>query len=271
MTRPVLRFAPSPTGHLHIGHAYSALLNLQAARQTGGRLLLRIEDTDTTRCTSALAAGVLEDLAWLGLVWEEPVRVQSQHTDEYRAALTKLTDRGLVYRCTCSRQDIARDAGSERDPEGQPLYPGTCRDGKAGPGPHALRLDMARAVALAGELRWEEDGEGMVAAEPWRWGDVILGRKDIGTSYHLAVALDDALQGVTDVIRGRDLYHATSIHRLLQQLLGLPALRYRHHRLITDEAGQRLSKSAGSKSLRSLRAEGVTAEAIWEALGLDLK
>jgi glutamyl-Q tRNA(Asp) synthetase len=267
MTRAVFRFAPSPTGHLHLGHAYSALLNLEAARKTGGRFLLRFEDTDATRCTPELTAALLEDLAWLGIASDEPVRVQSQHTDEYRAALAKLEARGLIYRCGCSRRDIARKAGPERDPEGQPLYPGTCRAGGPGPEPHALRLDMARATAMVGDLRWEEDGEDPVKAEPLRWGDIVLGRKETGTSYHLAVVLDDALQGVTDVIRGRDLYHATSIHRLLQELLGLPAPRYRHHRLITDETGKRLAKSAGSRSLRSLRAEGVTAEAIRETLG----
>jgi glutamyl-Q tRNA(Asp) synthetase len=271
MTRPVFRFAPSPTGHLHLGHAYSALLNFHAARQSGGRFLLRVEDTDFTRCTPALAAQVLEDLAWLGLEWEEPARVQSQHTDEYRAALARLAERGLLYRCTCSRSEIAEAASDAVDPEGQPVYPGTCKLKGAKEGwPFALRLDLRHAVELAGDLQWDEDGEGFVAAEPLRWGDVVLGRKDIGTSYHIAVVHDDALQGVTEVIRGRDLYHATSIHRLLQKLLDLPAPRYRHHRLVTDDTGKRLSKSAGSKSLRSLRAEGVTAEAIWEELGFDL-
>jgi glutamyl-Q tRNA(Asp) synthetase len=267
MTRAVFRFAPSPTGHLHLGHAYSALLNLEAARKTGGCFLLRIEDTDTTRCTPALTEALLEDLAWLGIVSDAPVRIQSQHADDYRAALAKLEARGLIYRCGCSRRDIARKAGPGRDPEGQPLYPGTCRAGQPGPEPHALRLDMARAAAMAGDLWWEEDGEGPVKAEPLRWGDVVLGRKETGTSYHLAVVVDDALQGVTDVIRGRDLYHATSIHRLLEELLGLSVPRYRHHRLITDKAGKRLAKSAGSRSLRSLRAEGVTAEAVRQALG----
>jgi glutamyl-Q tRNA(Asp) synthetase len=270
MTRPVFRFAPSPTGYLHLGHAYSALLNARAATESGGRFLLRIEDTDTTRCTPAFTSAIFEDLAWLGLRWEEPVRIQSQHTDEYRAAIARLADMGLIYRCICSRQDIARNAGPERDPEGQPVYPGTCRGKQIDVGPYALRLDMAKAAELAGNLSWDEDGEGNVRAEPLHWGDVVLGRKDTGTSYHIAVVLDDALQGVSTVIRGRDLYHATSIHRLLQTLLGLPAPRYRHHRLITDETGKRLSKSGGGKSLRSLRAEGVTAEMILATLGFGM-
>jgi glutamyl-Q tRNA(Asp) synthetase len=266
MTRPVFRFAPSPTGYLHLGHAYSALLNAKAAAETGGRFLLRIEDTDTTRCMPAFTQAIFEDLAWLGLRWEEPARIQSQHTDEYRAAIARLAAMGLVYRCICSRQDIARNAGAGRDPEDQPLYPGTCKGKEVEAGPYALRLDMAKAAAIAGKLDWHEEGEGLVRGDPLAWGDVVIGRKDTGASYHMAVVHDDALQGVTTVIRGRDLFHATSIHRLLQALLGLPTPRYRHHPLLTDETGRRLAKSHGSPTLRGLRAEGHSPEAIRKLL-----
>jgi glutamyl-Q tRNA(Asp) synthetase len=265
---PVFRFAPSPNGHLHLGHAYSALLNEREAKHRAARFLVRIEDIDTTRCTKALADACLADLAWLGLQWEEPVRFQSEHMADYRAALDALEVRGLLYPCFCSRREIALKAGEAlRDPEGQVLYPGTCRGvARSRSEPHALRLDMTKAAALAGPLTFIES-EAEIAADPAAWGDVILARRDIGTSYHIAVVVDDALQGITDVVRGRDLFAATAIHRLLQELLGLPAPRYRHHALIGDETGRKLSKSAGDRSLASLRAAGVTAADIRRELG----
>ena len=270
MNRPVFRFAPSPNGHLHLGHALSALLNAEAAQRENGRLLLRIEDIDQQRCPPHLIQQTFKDLAWLGLIWEQPVRIQSQHMDAYQALQNRLTAMGLLYPCTCSREDIAAEArASPRDPDGQPLYPGTCKQRPPGPDrPHALRLDMAAAVKSAPRLCWQERGEGLVAAHPEAWGDLVLVRKDIGVSYHIAVVNDDALQGITRVIRGRDLYHATSIHRLLQTLLDLPAPVYQHHRLIETD-GRKLAKSAGDRSLASLRAEGVTPSEIRRSLGLQ--
>jgi len=270
MLTPIFRFAPSPNGRLHLGHAYSALLNEREAKMAGGRFLVRIEDIDTLRCTPALARACLEDLAWLGLHWEEPVRVQSRHMAEYQNALAQLQLLGLLYPCTCSRRDIAAAADpARRDPEGQVLYPGTCRGlGRSLNEPHALRLDMKKACAfLNAPLTFTELGEGMIAADPAAWGDVILARRDIGTSYHIAVVVDDDAQAISHVVRGRDLFAATSIHRLLQELLGLPVPLYRHHRLIGDEAGRKLSKSAGDRSLASFREAGVTAEEIRKELG----
>ena len=276
MSLPVFRFAPSPNGELHLGHAYSALLNARMAAECGGRFLVRIEDIDTTRCTPALAERALADLAWLGLAWEEPVRVQSEHMADYALAQQRLADMGLLYPCFCSRKDIAaQGAGGPLDPEGQPLYPGTC--GKLSPAEiadrvgrgiaHAMRLDMRRALArIASPLAFGEKGK-PVAADPSRCGDPVLARKDIGTSYHVAVVSDDALQGISHVVRGRDLYAATAIHRLLQELLGLPAPHYHHHELIGDETGRKLSKSAGDISLRGLREQGVGAAQIRRALG----
>lgn len=279
--QPVFRFAPSPNGHLHLGHAYSALLNARMARETGGRFLVRIEDIDILRCTPRLVADCLEDLAWLGLEWEEPVLCQSTQTPRYQAAAATLRQRGLLYPCFCTRGDIAKAGGdhAQRDPDGAVLYPGTCRhllrtetetriaSGEA----YALRLDTARAIGgLGAPLDWCETGEvsaEIISADPAIWGDVVLVRKDIPTSYHLAVVVDDAMQGVTHVVRGRDLYHATSIHRLLQCLLGLPAPVYHHHALIVDDEGRKLSKSAISTPLRQLRAEGVSAVEIRERLG----
>ena len=271
MRQEVFRFAPSPNGRLHLGHACSALLNAQAARESGGRLLLRIEDIDQPRCPRHLAAAVFEDLAWLGLCWEEPVRFQSGHFADYQARQASLAGMGLLYPCFCSRKTLAAAAGP-RDPDGQPLYPGTCRNlsetGRAARiaagEPHALRLDMA--AAAAGPVAWQEAGEGTVRFDPAQWGDVILARRDIGTSYHIAVVVDDALQGVTQVIRGRDLYAATAVHRVLQGLLGLPAPRYRHHRII-ETAGRKLSKSAGDTSLAALRAAGLSAADVRRQLG----
>ncbi|WP_400768690.1 tRNA glutamyl-Q(34) synthetase GluQRS [Methylosinus sporium] len=266
--RKVFRFAPSPNGYLHLGHAYSALLGFDLARREGGRFLLRIEDIDQGRARPEFEAAIYEDLAWLGLVWEEPVRRQSEHLDDYAAALAKLDALGLLYPCVCSRADIA-GASRGRDLDGAPLYPGTCRGKTLARAGANLRLDMAKAAALVGgEVSWREHGKEIVAALQ-EWGDVVLARKDIGTSYHIAVAVDDALQGVTDVVRGRDLYEATRIHRLLQELLGLPAPAYRHHALVLDEDGRKLAKSRLSKPLRDLRAEGAAAADVRAMLDLS--
>jgi glutamyl-Q tRNA(Asp) synthetase len=262
----VFRFAPSPNGYLHLGHAFSAALNFGLARQCGGRFLLRIEDIDLSRARPEFEAAIYEDLAWLGLDWDRPVRRQSEHFDDYRRALAILDAKGLLYPCDCTRADIARNAPQygPRDPDGAPLYPGTCRDKPRPPlretlerKGFALRLDMRKAVDGLG-LSWREHGSGEVEAHPERWGDVVLARKDTPTSYHLAVVMDDALQGVSDVVRGKDLFHATSVHRLLQRLLDLPQPLYRHHDLLLDAEGKKLAKSLGSKTLRDLRAEGVS-------------
>lgn len=276
MSLPAFRFAPSPNGEMHLGHAYSALLNARMAGECRGRFLIRIEDIDTVRCTAHLTARALADLAWLGLAWEEPVRVQSRHLKDYAAAQERLRTMGLLYPCFCSRKDIAAlGASGPRDPEGQPLYPGTCRklspseitDRMASGIPYAMRLDMHLAQSrLAAPLTHEEKGKA-VAADPLRWGDAVLARKDIGTSYHIAVVTDDALQGISHVVRGHDLHAATAIHRLLQELLGLPAPSYHHHELIGDEMGRKLSKSAGDISLRTLREQGVGAADIRRTLG----
>jgi glutamyl-Q tRNA(Asp) synthetase len=287
---PVFRFAPSPNGYLHLGHALSALLNADMARAAGGRLLLRIEDIDETRCRPEYEAAIYEDLAWLGLAWERPVRRQSEHYENYRAALGRLDAMGLIYPSFESRAEIARlvaerDAKSPwpRDPDGALLYPGDAKTlapaerarRLAAGTPYALRLDMAAALTRTGPLTWQESGAGpagetgSIAANPAAWGDVILARKDTPTSYHLAVVVDDAAQNVTDVVRGRDLFHATSVHRLLQALLGWPAPRYRHHRLIRDADGHKLSKSTLSTGLRELRARGATAADIRNLAGLD--
>jgi glutamyl-Q tRNA(Asp) synthetase len=279
--RSIYRFAPSPNGRLHLGHAYSALFNARASAAGEGRLLLRIEDIDATRCKPEFEAAIIEDLAWLGLVFGEPPRRQSDHVADYSGALARLAARDLVYPCFCTRSEIARAAGA-RDPDGAPLYPGTCRAlteaqraarRAAGREP-ILRLDMARALAAAaGELDWREYGEGetasIIRAEPSAWGDFVLKRKGLAASYHLAVVVDDALQGVTDVARGRDLCAATSAHRLLQRLLGFGAPRYRHHRLVRDLAGAKLSKSAASTPLRQLRRSGVSAAEVRASLGFD--
>lgn len=276
MSVPAFRFAPSPNGALHLGHAYSALLNARMAAERGGRFLIRIEDIDTMRCTAELTARTLADLAWLGLTWEQPVRVQSGHLNDYAEAQRRLAELGLLYPCFCSRKDIAvQGADAPRDPEGQPLYSGTCRklapseigDRMARNIPYAMRLDMRLAqTRLASALTFEEKGQ-TIAADPSLWGDVVLARKDIATSYHIAVVSDDALQGISHVVRGRDLYAATAIHRLLQELLSLPAPHYHHHELIGDETGRKLSKSAGDISLRALYEQGISADAIRRALG----
>ncbi|HEV3501362.1 MAG TPA: tRNA glutamyl-Q(34) synthetase GluQRS [Bradyrhizobium sp.] len=286
---PVFRFAPSPNGYLHLGHAYSALLNFDLARASGGRFLLRIEDIDATRCRPEFEAAIYQDLGWLGLAWETPVRRQSDHLADYREALEKLSAQGLIYPAFESRAAIAklvaqREANRQwpRDPDGVPLYPGMAKSLSSGErarllesgAPFALRLDMTAACARAGDLGWTELGEGpngetaRVAARPEAWGDVILARKETPTSYHLSVVIDDALQGVTEVVRGQDLFWSTSVHRLLQQLLGLPQPAYRHHRLILDAAGRKLSKSTQATGLRELRAGGATPADIRHLVGL---
>jgi glutamyl-Q tRNA(Asp) synthetase len=269
------RFAPSPTGHLHLGHAFSALQAWNAARQAGGRFLLRIEDIDTGRCKPAFEAAILEDLAWLGITWEEPVRRQSEHFQDYQAALAKLDQLGLLYRCFCTRreitQEVARSPAAPHGPEG-PVYPGICREmpvdqaqQKTDAGAaFALRLDLEKAIShLKVQNRWPlhwQDGEaGPLQADPRPLGDVVLARKDTPTSYHLAVTVDDALQGVSHVIRGEDLAHATHIHRLLQALLGYPVPHYIHHPLIRDAAGKRFAKRDQAATLRSLRESGASA------------
>jgi glutamyl-Q tRNA(Asp) synthetase len=289
MPPPVFRFAPSPNGYLHLGHAFSALLNFDLAREAGGKLLLRIEDIDPARCRLEFEGAIYQDLGWLGVAWEMPVRRQSEHLADYRAALDRLIADGLVYPSFESRADIARlikqkeaEAPWPRDPDGAPLYPGTARTLplderqrllRSG-APYALRLDMAVASARAGELSWSERGEGLqgetgtVIARPEVWGDVIIARKETPTSYHLAVVVDDALQGATEVVRGQDLFWSTSVHVLLQRLLGLPHPHYRHHRLIRDGAGQKLSKSTDATGLRDLRARGVTPAEIRDRVGL---
>jgi glutamyl-Q tRNA(Asp) synthetase len=289
MPPPVFRFAPSPNGYLHLGHAYSALLNFDSARRSGGRFLLRIEDIDAARCRPEFEAAICEDLAWLGISWETPVRRQSEHLADYRAALEKLSAMGLVYPAFESRAEIARlvaqreaQAPWPRDPDGAPLYPGHAKslapDERVrlldSDTPYALRLDMAAARALVPDLGWSEHGEGpdgetgAVAARSQAWGDVILARKETPTSYHLSVVIDDALQGVTEVVRGADLFWSTSVHRLLQHLLDLPQPGYRHHRLVLDGEGRKLSKSSAATGLRELRAGGATPADIRRQVGL---
>lgn len=267
----VTRFAPSPTGRLHLGHAFSALTAFRFASAHGGRFLLRIEDIDIGRCRAEFVDGIFEDLAWLGLTWEAPVRRQSEHMEDYAAALARLQAAGVVYPCFCTRADIAAAATA---PHGaQPLYPGTCRALDAQTRaqrmaePHAWRLDVARAAAITGPLSWHDTAQGEIAATPETEGDVVLARKDAGTSYHLSVTVDDALQGITDVVRGEDLFSATHIHRLLQALLGLPTLRYHHHALLTGPDGKRLAKRDRAETLAELRARGVPPEAIKHQLG----
>jgi glutamyl-Q tRNA(Asp) synthetase len=316
----VFRFAPSPNGYLHLGHALSALLNADKARAAGGRLLLRIEDIDETRCRPEYAAAIYEDLAWLGLDFEQPVQRQSDHYADYREALAKLDALGLIYPSFESRAEIAGQVAARgenwpRDPDGAPLYPGApksldpaerARRMAAGE-PYALRLDMKAALShqsfrgasvtsepgiqgrvaldsgsgpagrpgMTGDLTWAESGEGSagetgtIEANPAIWGDVILARKETPTSYHLAVVVDDAAQGITHVVRGRDLFHATSVHRLLQALLGYPQPAYHHHRLILDADGRKLSKSTSATGLRELRAGGLQPADVRRLVGLD--
>jgi glutamyl-Q tRNA(Asp) synthetase len=285
---PVFRFAPSPNGRLHLGHALSALLNAQMAEESGGRLLLRIEDIDLTRCTPELEQAVLDDLDWLGIAYERPVRRQSEHFALYREALDRLIAKSLVYPSFLTRGEVkARVAAVEnggaiwpRDPDGAPLYPTGERDLSsreraqklATSERHALRLDMAKAVAAIGQpLSWQESGDGprgAITADAAAWGDVVLWRSDAPASYHLAVTVDDATQGVTHVVRGLDLFHATAVHRLLQALLDLPEPVYHHHRLIPGPDGRKLSKSAGDTALAALRAEGKTPSDIRALVGI---
>jgi glutamyl-Q tRNA(Asp) synthetase len=286
----VTRFAPSPTGFLHLGHAYAALFAYDAAMREGGRFLLRIEDIDSGRCRPEFEAAIKEDLRWLGAAFEEPVRRQSEHLPEYASALEKLKAKGLLYPCFCTRKEIAEEiarAGiAPQAPEmgeGGPLYPGTCRNlppairaerRKEG-APYALRLDVAKATkSLAQPLTFEETGRGphgesgLCTAEPLLHGDIVLARKESPTSYHLAVVFDDALQGVTLVTRGEDLFAATHIQRLIQALLGLPAPCYRHHRLLLDERGKKFSKRDHSVTLKELRAAGLSPADIRARAGL---
>jgi glutamyl-Q tRNA(Asp) synthetase len=264
----VTRFAPSPTGYLHLGHVRSAWEGWHAARRAGGRFLLRIEDIDRARCRAEFEAAIAENLAWLGLDWDGEVRRQSAHFADYRAALVRLDGLGVLYPCFCTRRDIQAEiarAGGAPQGEAGPVYPGTCRHlpaperaGRIASGiDYALRLDLAAALAHTGPLDWSEDGR-RVAAAPELLGDVVLARKDVPASYHLAVTVDDALQGVTLVTRGVDLFAATHIHRILQALLGLPIPAYRHHALLTDAAGRRLAKRDRALTVRAMRDAGMT-------------
>lgn len=279
MSALVTRFAPSPTGGLHLGHAYSALCAYEMARGHQGRFLLRIEDIDPTRCTREKADQILVDLAWLGLHWEQPVRYQSEHREDYTAAAERLRQLGVLYPCFCTRSDIQREiAQAGHAPHGSegPIYPGTCRglpvgeqaariaDGQ----PYALRLDVEKTLAITGhDLTWHDESRGTQAVNLAGIGDAVIVRKDIGTSYHLSVVVDDALQGITDIVRGEDLFEATHIHRVLQALLELPSPRYHHHALQTDENGVRLAKRNQAITLRSLRENGLNAAELRGQLG----
>ncbi len=286
---PVLRFAPSPTGRLHLGHALSALVNLQLARHLGGRLLIRIEDTDLARCRPEFADAIVEDLEWLGIRSDGRVLRQSEHLDVYREVVSQLASLDLLYPCFATRQEIqAAAVPGKLDPDGAPIYSGLHRGlGRAEIAsrmaaglPFALRLDMKRAVARATEvaggapLQYVELDDclvpALVTADPVRWGDVVIQRKETSASYHLAVVVDDARQGITHVVRGADLRAATDIHRLLQVLLGLPAPLYRHHRLIVDETGRKLAKRDADTSLSSLRQRGLTASDVYRMVGMNV-
>lgn len=259
MSIVISRFAPSPTGRLHMGHAFSAVRAHDLARAAGGRFLLRIEDIDPGRTREDHVAGIEEDLRWLGLTWDGPVVRQSARLGLYAEALEKIRALGLAYPCFCTRAEIAESAAA---PHGAaPVYPGTCRGRAVDTAelratPHCWRLDMARAVSARPGLWWEDEHAGLVKAVPELQGDIVLARKDAPTSYHLAVTVDDAAQGVSDVVRGADLFEATHVHRLLQALLGLPTPLYHHHPLLTGPDGRRLAKRDGARSLAELRAEG---------------
>lgn len=277
----ITRFAPSPTGPLHLGHAFSALTGFEMARAANGTFLLRIEDIDRTRCKAEWETQIFDDLRWLGIAWPAPVLRQSIRLPAYRAALGALSQRGLLYACTCTRRDIAEAASA---PQGAPavgpdgiVYPGTCREtSRAGPLPDGvLRLDMARAMAEAGTVAFDEtgpenQGHHMRTARDMieNVGDIVLARRDFGTSYHLSVIVDDAFQNVTHVVRGADLFDATPIHVLLQRLLGLTTPLYHHHRLIRDETGKRLAKRDDARALATYRAEGATPGEIRRMVGL---
>lgn len=274
------RFAPSPTGWLHLGHAFAAWFAWNEARTADGRFLLRMEDIDGTRSRPEYEAGIVEDLRWLGLDFDEPVRRQSEHWEDYRAALARLEEMELLYPCFCTRkaiqEEVARMAQAPHGPDGV-LYPGTCRGLSAGERErriasgeaYALRLDVAAArIQVGNELRWQDTERGEFTARPEVFGDVVLARKETPTSYHLAVVVDDALQEVTLVTRGEDLLEATHVHRLLQALLDLPVPVWKHHRLITNEVGRRLAKRDESRALRSLRESGWSAQQVWQELGV---
>lgn len=273
------RFAPSPTGPLHLGHAFSALTVWDAAAAAGARFLLRIEDIDASRARPEYEAAIYDDLRWLGLDWPEPVLRQSDNLTAYASALARLTAMGLTYPCACTRRDIlsAMDDPQEGGPDG-PVYPGTCRAGADPDKPHTIRLKMAEAVAMAGAMTFTETGAGPAGEAgvipidaDWlirQAGDIVLARKDTPTSYHLSVVVDDASQDVSHVTRGEDLFSATPIHRLLQTLLGLPAPIYRHHRLIRDQGGRRLAKRADDKAIGVFRDEGASPEDLRRMVGL---
>lgn len=259
MSRPVFRFAPSPNGYLHLGHAYSALLNARMAEESGGRLLLRIEDTDESRCRPEFVSAIFEDLAWLGIHWEEPVRIQSEHFSDYDANLARLWDMGAIYPCFCSRKQAAANALASRDPDGQLHYGGTCR---------SLPRAGAGQRISTGEIHgWRVNMKAVGDVEAAVWGDAMIAKRHVGSSYHIAVVTDDAVQGVTHVVRGKDIEAATPLHTLLQRLLSLPTPHYIHHDLVLDETGHKLSKSLRSTALRELRQDGVTAEDIRTRLG----
>jgi glutamyl-Q tRNA(Asp) synthetase len=278
--RPVVtRFAPSPTGYLHLGHVYSARMGFDAARAAGGRFLLRIDDIDQQRCRPEFADAIEEDMRWLGLHWDGPIYVESAHLDAYQAALDVLTRRGFAYPCFCSRkeirEEIARMGAAPHGPDG-PLYPGTCRnlapderahriaEGEA----YSTRLDVAKAMAATGRLTWHDRAAGQQVAQPEIMGDVMIGRKDAPAGYHVAVVADDADQQITLVTRGMDLFASTHVHRLLQALLDLPVPDYWHHKLITDPQGDRLAKRADAMAVRTLREAGHTAAEVWAMAGL---
>ncbi|MEM7461147.1 MAG: tRNA glutamyl-Q(34) synthetase GluQRS [Pseudomonadota bacterium] len=290
-TTPVFRFAPSPNGLMHLGHAYSAMLNLKMARDNNGKMLLRIEDIDTVRCTPENEKRMLEDLEWIGFEWDEEPMRQSSQFERYGSTISDLFDEAIAYPSTMSRREIAEAVEAmtangkswPTDPDGAPHYPGNERimnaaeraEVMAGEHQYAMRLDLRTAGSMvASQLTWNESGagpegqSGEIIADPAIWGDVILGRKDIPASYHLSAVLDDALQGVTHIVRGRDIFHATSVHRLLQELLQLPAPDYHHHDLILDEDGRKLSKSRQSTALRHLREAGMTASDVNRMIGL---
>lgn len=275
----VTRFAPSPTGRMHLGNAYAALFAWHAALRAGGRFLVRIEDIDQGRCRPEFEAALLDDLAWLGLSWERPILRQSDNMPVYAAALTRLQALGMVYPCFCTRKEIAAEVARSRSaphgPDG-PLYPGTCRAlspderarrtaaGEA----FALRLDAAAAAArMPARLHFDDHDAGRIAIDPLLHGDVVLARKDVPTSYHLAVTVDDAAQGVTLVTRGSDLLPSTHVQRLLQTLLDLPVPEYHHHRLLHDDDGIRMAKHRGTIALADLRQQGISAETICRDLG----
>ncbi|MBF0381550.1 MAG: tRNA glutamyl-Q(34) synthetase GluQRS [Magnetococcales bacterium] len=274
----ITRFAPSPTGLLHLGHAYSALLVYNSITD-GGEFLLRIEDIDSGRCRVEYEKAIEEDLGWLGIKWQTPIRRQSEHMADYATYINRLDSEGLLYPCFCTRKEMAQ--ARERlnfdtmGPDG-PIYPGSCRELNPdkrqqyinAKKPFALRLDMQKAVARVGELHWQDFNKGLIVATPQMFGDVVLARKETPTSYHLAVTVDDHIQGVNQVIRGLDLFHATHIHCLLQALLGLETPQYHHHRLLLDDRGQKFAKRERSPSLQELRLAGVTPQEVKKRVGL---